>query len=200
MKWGVALCCSRTGGYCGTSLISPHLATDPPSLSTSTSKSSHPCKERPSQASSSLASARRPQITMRTELLLFFCLACLALTAQAAPAAIEDALHRDYNGGKHTSKQKHHRHDHEKHHHGKKPGHPDRSRKTTRAVNGGEIHAADEAASHLFPQEHLLPKYRDKLAAAEAARREENKLKLHQMQVEDAIYMASTARLLPSSR
>ncbi|EST09302.1 hypothetical protein PSEUBRA_000893 [Kalmanozyma brasiliensis GHG001] len=106
---------------------------------------------------------------MRFEQLLLVCLACLSLTVHAAPASVKD-LHRSHDS---HPKPAHDRHRPRK----------NSSSRHRRALNTDEIHAAEEAS-------HLLPSYREKYAAAEVARREQLKLKLHQMQVEDSIHMA----------
>ena len=136
---------------------------------------------------------------MRFELLLFLCLACLAFTAQAAPASARNALleqklqRRSGQDKQYKSNHEKERQHHKKHHRheSKHPGHASGS-KHTRNVPLSGIRAGEEAASHLLPQEHLVNELRAKIEGKEKAAREKAKARKLIIQVEDTIHIAKT--------
>ena len=100
---------------------------------------------------------------MRFELLLFLSLACLAFTAQTAPASAKDALQeqkhkqRDSEPHKHKPKSGPHLHRHPKQHHDDhhhKSSHPDHGNnlKHTRGLVKDGLKAAEEITEVLVPE------------------------------------------------
>lgn len=139
---------------------------------------------------------------MRVDLLLLFCLACLTFTAQAAPDSAKDALRsqklkqsRSNEGRRQRSNRKHHPHRHEQssQEHSR---HPDlvARRLENRGVSAG---GAEQAVSHIAPQDDLVADLRAKILGVEEARREKAKQRLHEMQVEDSIHMAKYGKAPP---
>ena len=133
---------------------------------------------------------------MRFELCFLLSLACLAFTAQAAPSSAKNALleqkleQRSGQGEQHQSKDSRQRHHHQQKHH--------RARANQkRNVPQAGLRTAEEAASHLVPQEHLLSDLNAEIAGVENARRMQSKNKKHVMQVEDSIHIAKTGKSPP---
>ncbi|SPO30936.1 uncharacterized protein UTRI_05440_B [Ustilago trichophora] len=148
---------------------------------------------------------------MRIELLLFFCLACLAFTAQAAPESEKDALleqklkprqgegEGEGKGKQHKPDKAHHRQHHRKHHGSNRLDHAS-SIKHTRAapLMGAEATgAAEEAGRRLLSQDHLLDELRNEVTAAENDYRQLLKSRKHEMQVADSLHIATTGKLPP---
>lgn len=135
---------------------------------------------------------------MRVELLLFFCLACLALAAQAAPASAQNALleqklsqrrndkksHDSKNGNKHQHRQ----HDNPKHHRHHQSG-PKKTRNEP-------VRIVEEAASRLAGGQGdtsiaaIEKNLRAKYDGLEEKLRDKKKEFQHHMQAEDAIHTA----------
>lgn len=136
---------------------------------------------------------------MRVEVLLLFCLSCLALTAQAAPASAQDALleqklkQRSDQARKDKTKQAQQSQQHDRHRNKSNHSYDSSSRKAIRGLPQAEARAAQEA-THLFPQEHLLSDIQAEVARAETLRRQQIKQLKHEMQVEDSIHIARTGR------
>lgn len=135
---------------------------------------------------------------MRFELLLLLSLACLAFTAQAAPASAQDVQlqhkAKKQNSGRskqHGSKPERHHHSQPQHRdHHQKPFHSDHGTtpKHTRNLEGGGLKAAEEAKSFFVPD--IESKLHAKLNNMEKASLVQEKKKLHEIQVEDTKHTA----------
>lgn len=141
---------------------------------------------------------------MRVGALLLFCLACLAFTAQAAPASAKDELlaqklrQRDGGDKKNSSNGEHGRH----HQEARQPKKHRRSegvvdRLHARELTPGEAQKVGDTVSKLVPQEDLLNDLQTKVTGIENARREAERQKQHTMQVEDSIHMAKYGKAPP---
>ena len=141
---------------------------------------------------------------MRVELLFFFCLACLAFTAQAAPASARNALleqklaRRRAEDTSHDSK--HDRHNRHPRQHPVKASHGHHGSGPKRARSAGaEAGVVEEAAARLrgagtgSTAKHV-PEVEtglhDKLNKIESSYREKEKIRKHEIQIEDSIHVA----------
>ncbi|SPC67711.1 uncharacterized protein UHOD_06791 [Ustilago sp. UG-2017b] len=143
---------------------------------------------------------------MRFELLLFLSLACLAFTAQTAPASAKDALQeqkhkqRDSEPHKHKPKSgphlpRHPKPHHDDHHH--KSSHPDHGNnlKYTRGLLEGSLKAAEEAKIFLVPE--YESKLHAKVGRMEKAHLEKEKEKQHEIERADIIEIAKHGAVPP---
>ncbi|CCF50905.1 uncharacterized protein UHO2_04437 [Ustilago hordei] len=139
---------------------------------------------------------------MRFELLLFLSLACLAFTAQTAPASAKDALQeqkhkqRDSEPHKHKPKSGPRLHRHPKQHHYKSShlGHGN-NLKYTRGLTSYSVEVVQDTKT-LFVPEHES-KLRAKIDAIEKTSLEKEKLKQHEIERADIIETAKHGAVPP---
>ncbi|KAJ1022378.1 hypothetical protein NDA13_005287 [Ustilago tritici] len=142
---------------------------------------------------------------MRFELLLFLSLACLAFTAQTAPASAKDALQeqkhkqRDSEPHKHKPKSGPHLHRHPKQHHDDhhKSSHPDHGNnpKHTRDLSSEDVKAFQETKTFLVPEHEY--KLQAKIGHIEKTHLEKEKEKQHEIERADIIEIAKHGAVPP---
>lgn len=146
---------------------------------------------------------------MRVELLFLSCLACLAFTAQAAPASARDALLEQKLAKRRAQDNSHGpKHDLPNHHHRQHPvkarhDHYGSGPKKARSA-GAEARVVEEAAARLrgagagSTAKHapsVEASLQEKIKGIESAARESDKKRQHEIQIEDSIHVAKYGQM-----